>query len=279
MQRFSETFGSCLLDDPLWTTPKTDWIGHIPFVFFLIEKMRPAVAVELGVFYGDSFSAMCQAAKKAGTGTRLIGIDSWEGDIHTGKYTEEVYQNLKAHHDGHYPGISELMRCYFDDALAAFEEESVDLLHIDGMHTYDAVSHDLETWLPKVKPGGLVLFHDINVRDQDEFGVWKRWEEIEPDYPERHGFSHCNGLGVIRKPGGAAGDLPEVLTTLLSQSEDSAWLDRLFSDLGERIMRRWEVGVLETRVEIRENKLENFRGMVERRDKKIETLKRKLGKD
>jgi hypothetical protein len=147
------------------------------------------------------------------------------------------------------------------------------------MHTYEAISHDLETWLPKVKPGGLILFHDINVRDQEEFGVWKLWQEIGPDYPERHGFSHCNGLGVARKPGGASDALPKALADLLEDGPESVWLDRLFAGLGECIMLRWQVDLLETRAEVREKRLENFRGMIERRDKKIETLKRKLGKD
>ena len=271
-----ETLGRRVFDDPLWTTPKTDWIGHIPFASFLIDVLRPELVVELGVFYGDSYSAMCQAAKVEETGTRLVGIDSWEGDIHTGKYTEEVYQNLKAHHAEHYAGSSELMRCYFDDALGKFADGSVDILHIDGMHTYEAVSHDYTTWLPKVKPGGLILFHDTAVRDKDEFGVWKLWEEIASQYPERHQFSHCNGLGVIRVPGGA--EAPGVLAGLLTEGEEQGVLDSMFTRLGERIMARWQVGQLEEKLEGRDAKVENFRGMIGRRNEKIEKLERKLGK-
>jgi predicted O-methyltransferase YrrM len=36
----------------------------------------------------------------------------------------------------------------------------VDMLYIDGDHTYDGVKGDCEAWLGNVKPGGLVVFHD-----------------------------------------------------------------------------------------------------------------------
>ena len=35
-----------------------------------------------------------------------------------------------------------------------------DLLYVDGGHSYDAVKRDIEAWVPKVKPGGIIAFHD-----------------------------------------------------------------------------------------------------------------------
>ncbi len=97
-------------------------------------------------------------------------------------------------------------------ALATFSDESIDLLHIDGYHTYEAVYEDFHNWLPKVKPGGIILLHDISARIKEDFGVWRFWEEISPQY-ESFGFSHSFGLGVIRKPGGthSNGHLLEML--------------------------------------------------------------------
>ena len=53
-------------------------------------------------------------------------------------------------------------------------------MHIDGLHTYDAVKHDYEVWVKKVKNGGTILFHDCNVRERS-FGVWKLWNELQSD--------------------------------------------------------------------------------------------------
>ena len=65
----------------------------------------------------------------------------------------------------------------FDEALGHFTDGSLDLVHIDGYHTYEAVSGDFEKWYPKVKPGGIVIFHDIAARLLD-FGAWRFWSEV-----------------------------------------------------------------------------------------------------
>ena len=104
----------------------------------------------------------------------------------------------------------------FNEAAPHFAPESIDLLHIDGLHTYTAVQEDFTTWYPKVRPGGLVLFHDIEAR-QSDFGVWKFWQELEQEH-ETFDFHHGYGLGVLRKPGGEPSD-HQLLKLLFESSE------------------------------------------------------------
>jgi hypothetical protein len=40
------------------------------------------------------------------------------------------------------------------------EPASIDLLFIDGDHTYEGCKADILTWAPRVVPGGDIIFHD-----------------------------------------------------------------------------------------------------------------------
>ena len=176
------------------------WCGHLPFASWLMGKIQPSLFVELGTHTGNSYLGFCQSVKEQGLAARCHAVDTWAGDAHAGSYDDTVYQGLSGYHDPLYGSFSTLMRMTFDEAVSEFQNGSVQLLHIDGLHTYEAVRHDFETWLPRLAPGAIVLFHDTHVLDRG-FGVWKYWEELCARYPEHLSFGHSNGLGVLRIPG------------------------------------------------------------------------------
>lgn len=173
------------------------WCGHLPFAAWLIKSFKPKTFVELGTHTGNSFFAFCQAAIESQLATKCYAVDTWQGDEHAGVYGDEIFHQVSTHHQEHYSGFARLMRMTFDEATSYFSDASIDLLHIDGLHTYEAVKHDFENWLPKLAPGSIVLFHDTNVRERD-FGVWKLWAELQSAYPNNLEFTHSNGLGVLQ---------------------------------------------------------------------------------
>lgn len=188
------------LDHPIClTVPRrltySTWHEHLPFAMFLVDLLRPKMIVELGTHYGDSYCTFCQAVKELHLDTACYAVDTWQGDPHSGLYGPEVLADLRAHHDPLYSSFSRLIQSTFDEALEHFADGTVDLLHIDGYHTYESVRHDFESWLPKMSSHGVVLFHDINVREQD-FGIRKFWGEVKLKYP-RFEFLHGHGLGVL----------------------------------------------------------------------------------
>jgi predicted O-methyltransferase YrrM len=134
---------------------------------FLIDLVRPKLLVELGTHTGNSYCSFCQAIKELNIDAKCYAIDTWEGDAQAGYYGPEILSELKAHHDPLYSGFSQLLKSTFDDAVNNFNDGSIDLLHIDGLHTYEAVKHDFETWLPKLSNRAVVLFHDTNVHEGD----------------------------------------------------------------------------------------------------------------
>jgi glycosyltransferase involved in cell wall biosynthesis/SAM-dependent methyltransferase/uncharacterized protein YbaR (Trm112 family) len=186
------------LDPLFWrharTAPST-WYEHIPFAHWIIGALRPRVLVELGTHNGVSYSAFCEAVAHFGLDARCYAVDTWKGDDHAGFYGEDVYVDFRRFHDQRYGAFSELLRCTFDEAAKQIGDGSIDLLHIDGLHTYEAVRHDFETWEPKLSDRAVVLFHDTNVR-WDDFGVWRLWQELRSQFPNFE-FLHGYGLGVL----------------------------------------------------------------------------------
>ncbi len=177
------------------------WSDHVSFAFDLVAALRPALLVELGTFSGESYFAFCQAAREARTGTRAYAVDTWEGDEHAGALDASAFAQVDAHNRERYAAFSQLIRGTFDSARPQFTDGSIDLLHIDGLHTYEAVRHDFENWRSAVRPGGVVLFHDTAARHAD-FGVWRLWEELSRGAPGRaFEFRHGYGLGVLRLAG------------------------------------------------------------------------------
>jgi glycosyltransferase involved in cell wall biosynthesis len=222
--------GSAALDVPDRLTDVTSWHTHIPFAFWCIEMLRPRVVVELGTHRGDSYSAFCQAVDRLGTETTCYAVDTWQGDPQAGFYGEDVHDELRSYHDPRYGHFSQLVRSTFDEAVSRFADGSIDLLHVDGLHTREAPQHDLETWLPKLSRSAVVLFHDTNVHAPG-FGVWQFWEEIRERYPHFE-FLHGHGLGVLL----VGEDPPEPARRLAASTpEEVAEIRATFSRLGATV--------------------------------------------
>jgi len=230
----------------LWRSERqatSAWIEHVPFAFWLVDVLRPRVIVELGTYTGVSYSAMCQAVKRLDLATSCFAVDSWRGDEHAGFYSEEIYNEFVAFHDRHYSAFSRFARSTFDEALPHFADGTIDLLHIDGLHTYEAVKHDYESWLPKLAPNAIVLFHDTNVRERD-FAVHRVWSELASNRPHFE-FLHGYGLGILAN----GADYPEPLNILFEAEANetlTADIRSIFANLGAFTRDATDLGLQES---------------------------------
>lgn len=227
------------LDALLWVPQRLEepsaWFGHVPFAHWIVTVLKPQCIVELGTHTGVSYSAFCHAVARRNLRTYCYAVDTWEGDEHTGRYSEEIYRALFKFNEANYGNFSTLLRCTFENALQRFQDSSIDLLHIDGCHTYKAVSRDFNNWRNKLSDRSVVLFHDTN-ECKNDFGVWRFWNEIKKQYRSFE-FLHCHGLGVLC----TGTRLPAPITALCEKGERSLEI-RFFQTLG----RRWEVESLLT---------------------------------
>ncbi len=183
--------------NPVWP-----WGGHRRFAYDLARWMRPTRIAELGVHWGTSFFTFAQAMKDGRMkDSELIGVDTFEGEDHAGKYGPEVLDTVRGIVKKYFPKQQiTLHQMFFADALKLVDDESIDLLHIDGLHTFEAVKDDFETWLPKLASDGIVLFHDV--APDTGYGSTDYWNRISKEYPG-FAFEHSWGLGVLFPKGDA----------------------------------------------------------------------------
>lgn len=168
------------------------WRGLEDFAVWLVERVKPQVTVELGVNLG--FSLFALALPNIG---RVVGVDSFEGrtaaDIDDKKF---VFDKMPL-----FPNAG-LWCMRFDEARREWgkhrtlsSRRSIDILHIDGHHHYDAILNDYTKWATCVRRGGVVLLHDtVSAPD----GVGRLFRECESDvWCGKAEIKHSCGLGII----------------------------------------------------------------------------------
>jgi hypothetical protein len=212
------------------------WIGHAPFMKFIIRELKPQTFVELGVHNGFSYFVGCQAIKECGLSTKTYAIDHWEGDSQASFFDDSIYQGV-LRINAKYSDFSTLIKSSFLDALKNFNEESVDLLHIDGFHSYESVKQDFQTWLPKMNINGVILLHDIHVR-RNTFGVYKFWQEVKEKFKTIE-FVGSHGLGVVFLGEVPAGKLSQLFQ--ISENGDQAQIHGTFGSISDDVIQTFRM--------------------------------------
>lgn len=112
---------------------------------------------EIGVFEGDFSEVLAKG------GFELYSIDPWlvYEDYGTSDYTpmaEKRYQKT-VRKLSQYPNVH-IVRKTSMDALAEFEDNSLDFVYIDANHQFKYIAEDIFEWWKKVKKGGVIAGHD-----------------------------------------------------------------------------------------------------------------------
>jgi len=127
--------------------------GHRKFANYLVEKVNPRTTVDLGVDLG--YSMFCLA--EVGRG-HVYGIDSFLGDANTGP--RDTYNSvIRFKSENNFHNVT-IIKGFFDNVAKTWTMP-IDILHIDGLHTYEAVGNDFRTWTKFLTENGVVLMHDV----------------------------------------------------------------------------------------------------------------------
>jgi len=205
------------------------WFQHIPFLNWLLVRCNPVTFLEMGVQYGMSYFVVCEYFKQHPLGRKSFALDNWVGDVNTQLYDSSVYDLFSTLNE-QYSDFSFPMVGDFKDGLKKIEDNSIELAHIDGCHTYQAVNEDFNNLKGNMRNNGIILFHDIN-EYQINFGAYRFWREIEEEY-ETFSFMHGHGLGVLK----LNSSIPTPIDKLFNlESIEKIFFQDLFKTLGERL--------------------------------------------
>jgi GT2 family glycosyltransferase/predicted O-methyltransferase YrrM len=172
----------------------------------LVAERPPGCVVEIGTARGGSFYAWCRLARPDAL---LVSVDLPDGPF-GGGYTDEDVARFRTwaqpgqtlefiRADSHDPATVERVR-------EVLNGRQVDLLFVDGDHTYYGARKDFELYAPLVAQDGLIAFHDVLPHPQmPECKVDVLWREVREGYDHREflepghdrGWGPWGGIGVL----------------------------------------------------------------------------------
>jgi predicted O-methyltransferase YrrM len=152
-----------------------------PFLLTLLElvvEMKPEVIVEIGLHNGYAAHAFLAGLAENKKGM-LYSVD-----------LIDFSDNIKD------PELKKYLNFTKADSREFYKtfDKTIDILHIDGDHSYTVCKADYENYYPMVRPGGYILIHDVIHWK----GCTKFWEEIKDNKIFLPWF---DGMGIVQKSG------------------------------------------------------------------------------
>lgn len=167
-------------------------LGEIEFFINLADRLPVGGRyLEIGSFLG--LSAVSFALSMVGRGNSdgtIFCVDTWQGSIehdsireHIGKdYFDKFVENIRR------SGFSRWIRPLkgsSTEVVSLFRDQSLDIIFIDGDHTFEGALADMRNWWPKLKQGGIFLGHDaipdenLSCGVRSALGVFCREQGVE----------------------------------------------------------------------------------------------------
>jgi predicted O-methyltransferase YrrM len=150
----------------------------------LIRSFQPATVCEIGAAGGGTTFLMAFAASSDAT---IISLDLNFPQVRKtaiGSFARDEQKIICLEEDSHRPKAVQALK-------ESLPGKSLDILYLDGDHSYEGVKADFQTFSPLVRPGGLIIFHDIVPDYKTRYGIEtpsyvggvpQFWEEIKTSY-------------------------------------------------------------------------------------------------
>jgi len=159
------------------------------------ETAGRGAIVEIGSWKGRSTTWLASGARLAGRRVYAIDPHRCSREYPSADTLDEFLGNLARN------GLADVVEplVMTSEAAAAHIGGPVELLFIDGDHSYEAVRRDAELWLPRLIEGGTVMFHDVATAAYS--GPRRIVREMVCRSPWFHGITRVGSMVVAHRTG------------------------------------------------------------------------------
>lgn len=164
------------------------WKSHVEFAVWITCRFLPHLVVDLGVDRGCSTYAWGISGVSS-----VVGIDRFKDDERSGTLANVAALGAELAGSYGYENTARILRSSFEGAADTFADKTIDVLHIDGLHTKKVAKKDLKDWLPKLSKDGLVVLHGTRALPDT---VGRRFEKLDYSKVE---LEHGGGIGVASR--------------------------------------------------------------------------------
>lgn len=198
------------------------WTEELPLAYDLVDAMQPELIVAIGIRWGATYYSYCQSVVENDVDALAFGMGKWPK--WRGKYSaDQLFDDFRVHGREYYSGFSYPLRLgdpqgtypRYDQVVEHFGDESIDLFHIDEDVQGEEAGEQIDRWYPKLRPGGVMVVHDVGQPGTDLRDYWDRLS----DSVDTLVFDGPPPLGVLRKSGSRIEDAPLLLRLLFSESQ------------------------------------------------------------
>ncbi|MEJ2125842.1 MAG: class I SAM-dependent methyltransferase, partial [Alphaproteobacteria bacterium] len=129
--------------------------------------------LEIGALYGVSLAILYNHAITRFSSAKVVCLDPFDG--YYGKALDaalnQPVNDLTFIRNMRLANVPDSDYCVIKqystkpEALASAKELSINLLIIDGDHSYEGIKYDFDNYFPLLQPGGYVIFDDYNAKE------------------------------------------------------------------------------------------------------------------
>lgn len=178
------------------------WNWNHPYLRETIERTRPRIIVEMGVWKGASALSMASHLRSLEIDGVVIAVDTWLGSWDhwlNNQWAKELsFDHLYAEF------IANVVACRLTQYIVPLRLDSgnaalvvqprigpVDMIHLDAAHDYTSVAFDLLRWWPGLRAGGTFIGDDYY--DDGHWPDLKRATDEFLAVTPHEGFEHKDG--------------------------------------------------------------------------------------